>query len=101
MAIPIVDLEPFKKADNPGARENLIREIGHACSAWGAFQIVNHGIAKSLLRRAEKAQRDFFALPRSEKRAISRTRNNVMGYYDRELTKNTRDKKEVFDFRLE
>jgi isopenicillin N synthase-like dioxygenase len=32
------------------------------------------------------------------KRALARTRENPCGYYDRELTKNRRDLKEVFDF---
>jgi len=36
-------------------------------------------------------------LPREEKRRILRTKENSRGYYDRELTKNARDLKEVLD----
>ncbi|MFG0319692.1 MAG: isopenicillin N synthase family dioxygenase, partial [Planctomycetota bacterium JB042] len=39
----------------------------------------------------------FFALPPAEKGAIERTAENPWGYYDRELTKNVRDWKEIFD----
>ena len=41
--------------------------------------------------------RRFFALPRDEKRRHLRSRDNPWGYYDRELTKERRDRKEIFD----
>ena len=39
----------------------------------------------------------FSTLPRESKRQFLRTRDNPWGYYDRELTKEKRDKKEIFD----
>jgi isopenicillin N synthase-like dioxygenase len=39
----------------------------------------------------------FFALPAERKRAIERTATNPWGFFDRELTKNVRDWKEIFD----
>ena len=44
------------------------------------------------------ASERFFAQPRETKRQISRTESIPLGYYDRELTKQKRDLKEVFDF---
>ena len=41
--------------------------------------------------------REFFALPDADKRGIERTATNSWGFYDRELTKNRRDWKQVFD----
>ena len=41
--------------------------------------------------------REFFALPLADKLAIERTGDNPWGFYDRELTKNVRDWKEIFD----
>ena len=41
--------------------------------------------------------RAFFALPDADKRAIERTATNSWGFYDRELTKNRRDWKQIFD----
>jgi isopenicillin N synthase-like dioxygenase len=41
--------------------------------------------------------RRFFALPHPEKRRIERTAENAWGFFDRELTKNRRDWKEIFD----
>src|SRR5688500_15270210 len=42
--------------------------------------------------------RAFFALPLSSKHAIMRTAENPWGFYDRELTKHTRDWKQVYDY---
>ena len=42
--------------------------------------------------------RAFFAGAPAAKRALSRSRDNPWGYYDRELTKNLRDRKDIFDF---
>jgi len=42
--------------------------------------------------------REFFAQPAAAKRNMLRTALNPWGYYDQELTKNTRDWKEVYDF---
>jgi hypothetical protein len=44
-----------------------------------------------------RAMRAFFALPLAARRAIERTAANSWGFYDRELTKNTRDWKQIFD----
>ena len=41
--------------------------------------------------------RAFFEQPAEAKQRISRTRENPWGYYDKELTKNVRDWKEVWD----
>ena len=40
----------------------------------------------------------FFALPVEAKHSVSRTKDNARSWFNRELTKNTRDMKEVFDF---
>jgi isopenicillin N synthase-like dioxygenase len=40
----------------------------------------------------------FFSQPLQIKQGLSRTLDNPWGYYDRELTKNLRDRKEIFDF---
>jgi isopenicillin N synthase-like dioxygenase len=42
--------------------------------------------------------RAFFDQPDGAKRKISRTADNPWGYFDQELTKNTRDWKQVYDF---
>jgi isopenicillin N synthase-like dioxygenase len=72
--------------------------LDEACRDWGFFQVVRHGIDASVVAAVHRAMRDFFAEPPEAKRAIMRTAENPWGYYDQELTKNTRDWKEVFDY---
>jgi isopenicillin N synthase-like dioxygenase len=74
-----------------------LRELDGACRDWGFFQIAGHGIPASQLAAAYAQMQAFFALPDSDKQAVARTATNTWGYYDRELTKNRRDWKQIFD----
>jgi len=86
--LPIIDL------GGSGAPD----EIAAACRDWGLFQLTGHEIAPSVVREVWVQTRAFFDLPRGVKHSVARTAENPRGYYDRELTKNARDLKEVFDF---
>lgn len=72
-------------------------EIDAACRHWGFFQIVGHGIPESEIDEVRTMMSRFFALPADRKRAIERSAENPWGFYDRELTKNRRDWKEILD----
>jgi isopenicillin N synthase-like dioxygenase len=87
--VPVVDLS--------GPPSAVARHVADACEAWGFFQVVGHGLDEALMRAADREARRFFDRPMASKRALSRTAANPWGYYDRELTKNLRDKKEIFD----
>jgi len=89
--IPVIDI-----ADLPGS--GALAEIDRACRDWGFFQVTGHGIDASATDELFDQARDFFARPAAAKRTIERTAENPWGFYDRELTKNTRDWKEVFDY---
>lgn len=96
--VPIIDISAVvEDAASQDARE-AVDAIAAACRNWGFFQVINHGIQGELLDRTWARTRTFFALPESAKQALMRTRANPWGYYNNELTKNQRDKKEVFDF---
>lgn len=85
--VPVVDLAGGPVQD----------DLARACAAWGFFLLTGHGLDAGLQARALEEARAFFARPAAEKRALSRSRDNPWGYYDRELTKNRRDKKQIFD----
>jgi isopenicillin N synthase-like dioxygenase len=87
--IPVIDIT--------APRRELVEEIASACRDWGFFQVRGHGVPEEVMTRTLAQARQFFAMPREVKRSYLRTRENPWGYYDRELTKNMRDKKEVFD----
>ncbi len=96
-AVPIIDIGALADGVGEHAAEP-VRLIADACREWGFFQVVNHGIEAVLIDEVWAQTRRFFALPMAEKESILRTRENPWGYYNNELTKNQRDKKEVFDF---
>lgn len=72
-------------------------ELDRACRESGFFYLRRHGL-EALAAEAWQQTQWFFALPTPAKQAVARSEANSRGYYDRELTKNTRDMKEVFDF---
>lgn len=76
---------------------HLVADIAAACEQWGFFQIVGHGVPAGKFAETIAAARAFFHQPRDEKRHYQRSRDNPWGYYDRELTKEKRDRKEIFD----
>ena len=90
-SVPVVDIAEL---DDPRVREAIDR----ACRDWGFFQVTGHGIELSVLEGLFEAAGSFFALPRDEKRRILRSEDNPWGYYDQELTKQTLDWKQVFDY---
>ena len=89
--VPVIDIG---RLSHPATLE----ELDAACRDWGFFQVVNHGIGDAILKPLKQKTQEFFALPKSAKRAIERTADNPWGYFDHELTKNTLDWKEVFDY---
>ena len=90
-AVPVIDIAKISEPDT-------LRAIDAACREWGFFQVTNHGIAASAIADLADEMHAFFAQPDAVKRAISRSAENPWGYYDQELTKNTRDWKQVYDF---
>jgi isopenicillin N synthase-like dioxygenase len=89
--LPVIDLRELE-------RTATRRAIDAACRDWGFFQIVGHGIEEGTTAAVRHAMRAFFALPLAAKHAIMRTAENPWGFYDRELTKHTRDWKQIYDY---
>jgi isopenicillin N synthase-like dioxygenase len=96
--VPVVDIAALARTGDAEGRALIVQTIAAAAHDWGFFQVVNHGVPADLIQRVWSETHRFFALPRNIKLEITRTKENPRGYYDRELTKNKRDLKEVFDF---
>jgi isopenicillin N synthase-like dioxygenase len=90
-SIPVIDIDRIEHPET-------LATIDTACREWGFFQVVNHGIPRDVIDRMTGEMHAFFALPTEAKRAISRSEENPLGFYDRELTKNALDLKEIYDF---
>lgn len=95
--VPVIDIETLGEGA-PRADSPVAQAIAAACRRWGFFQVVNHGVDGELIAETVAGTRRFFSLPQAVKETLLRTRDNPWGYYHNELTKNQRDKKEVFDF---
>lgn len=95
--VPVIDLTDLSSGSRDPALP-AIAAIAAASSRWGFFQVVNHGIDPALVRDVRGESQRFFAQSSAAKEALKRSRENPWGYYNNELTKNRRDRKEVFDF---
>jgi isopenicillin N synthase-like dioxygenase len=89
--VPIIDVADF-------GSDHWLPQMDFACREWGCFQIINHGVEPEQLAELQREIVNFFANSREAKRQVERTAENPWGFYDRELTKNVRDWKEIFDF---
>ena len=99
--VPIIDISDLVSDSSSAAAAPAIKDIAQACREWGFFQIINHGISADLIDQVWDRTRALFALSNEEKLSVLRTKENPWGFYPNELTKNQRDKKEVFDFTRE
>ncbi|KAL2348778.1 hypothetical protein Fmac_002778 [Flemingia macrophylla] len=68
--IPTVDLSPFMRDDEDG-KKKAMEVITQACSEYGFFQIVNHGISLDLIKEAMQCSKTFFDYPDEEKNKSS------------------------------
>ena len=89
-AVPKLD---FSRRNETG----WLPALDSACREWGCFQLQNHELGDGLCGSALAAMERFFALPHTDKLGMERTVDNPWGFYDRELTKNVRDWKQIFD----
>ncbi|MEZ5167511.1 MAG: 2OG-Fe(II) oxygenase family protein [Acidimicrobiales bacterium] len=90
-----MDLVPTVDLRHPTAV--ALDELAAACADHGFFLLRGHGL-DDVIDRTWHAAREFFATGRDNKSAIGRGPEQMLGWYDRELTKRRRDHKEVFDF---
>jgi isopenicillin N synthase-like dioxygenase len=88
-SIPVLDVDRL---------ETDVHALADACEEWGFFHVVRHGIPEDLIAATHAHMRAFFSQPTARKRAIERTADNAWGFFDRELTKNVRDWKQIYDY---
>lgn len=89
--VPVIDVSEL---NDPAT----LAALDAACRDWGFFQVVGHGVDRRVSDGLLAQMRSFFGLDAAQKRSVSRTAENPWGFYDQELTKNTRDWKEIFDY---
>ncbi|KZV31646.1 gibberellin 3-beta-dioxygenase 1 [Dorcoceras hygrometricum] len=68
--VPIIDLHA----------PDAVELVGNACRKWGMFQVINHGVPRSLLGDAESHVRRLFGLPAHRKLQALRSPGGATGY---------------------
>ncbi|CAA2983219.1 probable 2-oxoglutarate-dependent dioxygenase At5g05600 [Olea europaea subsp. europaea] len=79
--IPIIDLGGLNSGDN--LESTTLNKIYEACSEWGFFQVVNHGVSPELMDQAREIWREFFHQPMEVKQAYGNSPNTYEGYGSR------------------
>ena len=71
-AIPTIDIGPWLSADaSQQAKDDVVKQVSLACSTYGFFNLVGHGIPVEAQKRAWEASKKFFDLPLDEKMEVS------------------------------
>lgn len=77
--------------------DRVVAQLRAACLSHGFFYLVDHGIPTMQIQAVLQNMQDFFRLPAPAKKQLERSATNPWGYYDKELTKNRQDWKEILD----
>lgn len=93
--VPTIDIRRFR--DGRMTPEEF-RELAAACEDHGFFLLAGHDEDR-LIKSVFAQSKAFFTQPKQVKQRVARDELNPLGYFDRELTKQKRDQKEVFDFK--
>ena len=89
--LPVLELDALRPR-GPG-----IASLSRACEEWGVFLLRGHGVDPATVQHCFAQAATFFAQPTAQKNRVRRSDDNPWGFYDAELTKNTRDWKEIYD----
>jgi isopenicillin N synthase-like dioxygenase len=81
-------------------KERTQTQLARACRESGFFALSNHGLEDARQNSFLTQSETFFDQPLENKLCLERTAGNPFGFYNKELTKNRPDWKEVFDISL-
>ncbi|KAL2641724.1 hypothetical protein R1flu_009311 [Riccia fluitans] len=82
LEIPVIDL-----AGSDGAeREKVCKEVVRAAEEWGFFQVINHGVDESLMKKALDVYTEFFHSPLEEKMKVVIPEDSIEGWKHPKLT---------------
>ncbi|OWM73016.1 protein SRG1-like [Punica granatum] len=77
--IPTIDMVKILEPSDRSLNDELER-LHFACSEWGIFQLVNHGVSLSLLQKLGLEIEEFFKLPLEEKMKYKPNPGESEGY---------------------
>ena len=79
--VPTIDLSSYLTNSSSSEAEEVIQNVREACLSTGFFQLINHGLEKSLQSDVFDAAEKFFKLPFEEKMKLNaKTHKGHRGY---------------------
>ncbi|KAL1564627.1 2-oxoglutarate-dependent dioxygenase 19-like [Salvia divinorum] len=66
-SLPVIDYSALTSSD-PHQRSKAVAELAEACTDWGFFVLVNHGVPEELIESLFATVREFFRLSDDEKK---------------------------------
>ena len=71
-AIPTVDIAPWLSPDaSQQAKDDVVQQVKEACSTYGFFNLVGHGVPVEAQKKAWAASKLFFDQPLEKKMKVS------------------------------
>jgi isopenicillin N synthase-like dioxygenase len=71
--IPTVDIAPYLADPSSAAALRIVEDVRQACTTTGFFQLVGHGVPRSLQDAILQGAERLFSLPAEEKEKMSKT----------------------------
>lgn len=69
--IPTVDVSAFlSPTASEAERRQVVDDVRHACTTYGFFTLVGHGIPHTQLSQAFESSKRFFALPEEKRKDV-------------------------------
>uniref|UniRef100_A0A803LH26 Fe2OG dioxygenase domain-containing protein n=1 Tax=Chenopodium quinoa TaxID=63459 RepID=A0A803LH26_CHEQI len=79
MVTPSIDLGLLSNASST-QHEQELQKLRSVLNSWGCLQLINHGLASSLLDKIREVGKEFFGLPLEQKQKHNRTLDWFEGY---------------------
>ena len=69
--IPTVDISPFVSSNaSQESLDDVVQAVRHACTTYGFFQLVGHGVSRESQAEILECAKRFFELPMEEKMEV-------------------------------
>ncbi|KAF8031942.1 hypothetical protein BT93_D0990 [Corymbia citriodora subsp. variegata] len=78
LQVPVIDLSKLSSSND--SLESELEKLHVACRAWGFFQLINHGVSRSLLEEVKSEIQEFFKLPMAEKKMFWQEEGDLEGF---------------------
>ena len=70
-AIPTVDISPFIENSSNASLREVVEQVRHACTTYGFFYLVGHGVSPEDQNKALECAKLFFTLSLEDKMDVS------------------------------